>query len=274
MAKIGIIGCGIVGGAVEYGFKNKRNSFRAYDKFKDSASLEEVAEFAEFIFVCLPTPHKDERIDLSIMDENVEMIAEHAKGTDKVIIIKSTVIPGTTRNYAQRFKENNFCFNPEFLTQANYRKDFVNADRIIIGADEDEISQRVSDLYRGSFPETPLFRTDLTSAEMVKYMSNCLLATKVIFANEMFEMCEKLNIQYEKVKEMVVADTRIGKTHLDITPDRGFGGKCLPKDIVAMLGLYRERGVDASLLETVWRKNLAIRKNKEWDSIPFVKSDE
>jgi len=85
--------------------------------------------------------------------------------------------------------------------------------------------------YKEQFPNVQIFETDPTSAEMCKYMSNCLLATKVSFANEMYDLCDKLGINYNKVKEMVIADKRIGKTHLDVTPERGFGGKCFPKDI-------------------------------------------
>ncbi len=271
MADIGIIGYGIVGKAVEYGFKNG-NQILYYDKYKPSTPLKDVVEKSEFIFICLPTPYKNDRIDLTIMDENIREITKITDNTNKIIIIKSSVVPGATRKYSKKYPNNKFCFNPEFLTEANYLEDFVNADRIVIGADDDKISLAITDLYRNKFPKIPIFRTDLTTAEMVKYMANCLLATKVIFANEMYDLCEKLGIKYEEVKKMVIADSRIGKTHLDVTSLYGFGGKCLPKDIVAMIGLYRELGIDCSLLETVWNKNLKIRKIRDWEEIPFVKS--
>ncbi len=271
MSNIGIIGYGIVGKATAYGFKDG-NNIKYYDKYKDSDSLRDVVKFSEFIFVCLPTPYKKDKIDLSIMDENIDKIAELSKNTDKIIIIKSSVVPGTTRNYSKKYKNNKFCFNPEFLTEANYLEDFVNADRIVIGADNDKIGLRVINLYRERFPKTPIYNTDLTTAEMVKYMANCLLATKVIFANEIYDLCEKLGIEYEEVKKMVSADRRIGATHLDVTSARGFGGKCFPKDIIALIGLYKELGIDSSLLETFWRKNLRIRKIRYWEEIPFVKS--
>ena len=173
----------------------------------------------------MPTPYKNDRIDLSIMDDCMEEIASLASGTDKIIVIKSSVVPGTTRNYSKQYGDCNFCFNPEFLTEANYLQDFVNADRIVVGADGDHTSLRVTALYRERFPTTPLYQTDLTTAEMVKYMANCFLATKVLFANEMFDLCRSLGIQYDEVKKLVVADPRIGPTHLDVTSVRGFGGK-------------------------------------------------
>lgn len=268
---IGIIGYGIVGKAIKHGFKN--NKITAYDKYKPLDTLENTVNSSDFIFVCLPTPYKNDKIDLTIMDESINKIAKLSENTDKIIIIKSTVIPGTTRNYSKKYKKNQFCFNPEFLTETNYLDDFVNADRIVIGADNAKISLKVTDLYKDRFPKTPIYRTDLTTAELSKYMANALLATKIIFANEIYDLCEKLDINYEEAKEIVTADKRIGKTHLDITSLRGFGGKCFPKDIVALLGLYKELGVDASLLETVWEKNLKIRKIQDWKDIPFVKAD-
>jgi len=273
MSNIGIIGFGIVGKAVEYGFRGGDNKIKYYDKYKESDGLKDVVDFSEFIFVCLPTPYKDNRIDLSIMDENIKEIAGFIKGTEKIVVIKSSVVPGTTRNYANLYKDCNFSFNPEFLTEANYLEDFVNSDRIVIGADNDKIRLRVTDLYRDRFPYTEIFLTDLTSAEMVKYMANCFLATKVIFANEVYDLCLKLGINYDEVKKMVAADKRVGKSHLDVTTVRGFGGKCFPKDIVALIGLFEDLGVDSSLLNAVWNKNLRIRKVRDWEDIPFVKSD-
>ncbi len=113
-----------------------------------------------------------------------------------------------------------------------------------------------------------MYQTDPTTAEMVKYMANCYLASKVIFANEMFDICEKLGIKYEEVKKMVVADNRIFDSHLDVTTARGFGGKCFPKDLLALRAMAREKGVDTAMLDTVWKKNLAIRKVHDWDEIP------
>ncbi|MBU2639360.1 MAG: hypothetical protein KKG75_01490 [Nanoarchaeota archaeon] len=273
MANIGIVGYGIVGKAVEYGFRGEGNTIRAYDKFKELSLLEEVADKSEFLFVCLPTPFNSKGIDLTIMDENMEQITQQTDGTDKVVVIKSSVVPGTTRGYQEIYPDTRFAFNPEFLTEANSLEDFVNADRIIIGADNDHTRLMVADLYRDRFPKTPMFLTDPTSAEMVKYMANCFLATKVIFGNEMYDLCQALDIHYEGVRDMVVSDERIGPTHLDVTSDRGFGGKCFPKDIAAMIGTFRKLGVDASVLEAVWNKNLRTRKVKDWEDIPFAKSE-
>ncbi len=271
MAVIGIVGHGYVGKAVEFGFKPK-NEILVHDKYLPSLALPKVVEKSEFIFVCVPTPmdKKYEKIDLSIVEDVVRSIVNLArkKKRSPVIVIKSTVVPGTTRTLGKKYSWPKMLFNPEFLTEDNYLFDFVNADRIVVGGDAGEVRQQLVDLYRESFTKTTIFQTDPTTAEMVKYMANTFLATKVIFANEMFELCQKFGIKYEEVKKMVAADERIVDSHFDVTTQRGFGGKCFPKDMVALLGLARKLKVPMELLEAVWKKNLKIRKVRDWEQIP------
>ncbi|MBI2593937.1 UDP-glucose/GDP-mannose dehydrogenase family protein [Candidatus Daviesbacteria bacterium] len=266
--QIGIIGFGIVGQAVEYGFRGE--DIHIYDKFKDYLTLPEVCKKSEFIFVSVPTPIMGDEsgIDLSIVEEVVGEIAKEVEGTDKIVILKSTIVPGTTASFEKKYPKVNFCFNPEFLTEANFLEDFVKSDRCVVGSSNDLTSRRVISLYKKHFPHMPMFQTDTTTAEMVKYMANCYLASKVIFANEMFDICEKLNIKYEEVKKLVVADHRIFDSHLDVTTARGFGGKCFPKDLLALRAMAKKKGVDTSFLDTVWKKNLTIRKVRDWDEIP------
>jgi UDP-glucose 6-dehydrogenase len=267
---LGIIGNGIVGQAVAYGFSGYE--IHTYDKYQSTESLPSVVKNSEFIFICLPTPIKSDEsgIDLSIIDDNIKQIVKYTNGTDKIIVIKSTVVPGTTAALAKKYPHSHFCFNPEFLREASFLQDFVNADRIVIGADNDTVFRRLSALYQSVMPSTPIFSTDPTSAEMVKYMANCFLATKVIFANEMYDICLSLGIKYEEVKKMVVADKRIEDTHLDVTSTRGFGLKCFPKDLLALRALAKSQKVDTSILDTVWKKNLAIRRVRDWEEIPFA----
>lgn len=277
-ARLGIIGYGIVGQALAYGFSQPeikdKYEIRYFDKYKETESLESVISNSEFIFICLPTPMKDDEtgIDLSIIEEMVSEIAKFTDGTDKIIVIKSTVAPGTTASLEKKFPKSNFAMNPEFLTEANYLEDFVTADRNIIGANNDLTSRRLVALYRQRFPHTKIFQTDTTTAEMVKYMANAYLAAKVIFANEMYEICQALGIKYEEVKSMVTGDHRIFDSHLDVTTARGFGGKCFPKDIVALIGRAKDLKVDPKLLQTVWDINKKIRKVRDWEEIPFAVS--
>ena len=275
---IGIIGFGIVGQALAYGFSQPevadKYHIKYYDKFKESSTLEDVVGDSEFIFICLPTPMKADEsgIDLSIIEEAIAQIAKKTGSSDKIIIIKSTIVPGTTASFEKKYPQSNFCFNPEFLTEANYLDDFLNADRTIVGANNDLISRRVIALFRQRFPHMKIFQTDTTTAEMVKYMANAFLSTKVIFGNEMFDICQTLGIKYEEVKAMVAADKRIGPSHMDVTTSRGFGGKCFPKDMVALIGRAKDLGLEPKLLETVWSLNKKVRKVHDWEEIPFATS--
>lgn len=270
--RIGIIGYGIVGQAVEYGFS--KQEIHIYDKYKKTEELDTVIFNSDYIFVCLPTPIKEDEsgIDLSIINRMVRRINKYTSGTDKIIIIKSTVIPGTTSRFIKKYPKSLFCFNPEFLTEKSFLQDFISSDRIVIGSENSSVARRVASIYQAVLPKTPIFQTDPTTAEMVKYMANCYLATKVIFANEMAEICEKLNIQYDEVKSITVADSRIFDSHLDVTSNRGFGGKCFPKDLLALKALAKKEGVETEILSAVWRKNLKIRKVRDWEEIPFAVS--
>lgn len=275
-ASLGIIGYGIVGQAVAYGFSQPevkdKYSIQYFDKFKESTPLEEVIRGSEFIFICLPTPMKADEsgIDLSIIENMMEEITPLTDNTDKIIAIKSTVIPGTTLKFEKKYSKTHFAFNPEFLREASYLEDFINSDRNIVGASNDLVSRRVVALYKQRFPKTPVFQTDSTTAEMVKYMANTYLALKVTFANQMYELCQALGIKYEEVKELVTSDKRIFDSHLDVTTSRGFGGKCFPKDTVALLGLAKDLSVDLTLLEKMWEINKKIRKVHDWEEIPFA----
>lgn len=272
------MGYGIVGQALAYGFSRPevKGNYKIlfYDKYKKSASLKKVVKDSEFIFICLPTPMKKDEsgIDLAIVEGAIKEIAPLVKNTDKIIVIKSTVIPGTTAAFEKKYPGCNFCFNPEFLTEANYLNDFINAERTIIGASNALVSRRMVALYKQRFPSMKIFQTNPTTAEMVKYAANTFLATKVIFANEIFDLCQGIGVIYEEMKIMVVADRRIYDSHLDVTGERGFGQKCFPKDIVALIGLGKQLEADVNLLETVWQKNKKIRRVHDWQEIPFAVS--
>jgi len=267
--KIGIVGYGFVGKAVKYGFENNHAIF-IYDRYmSQTLSLKEVCERSEIIFVCLPTPFDNDtlHIDLSIMDEVIEEICSLVN--DKLIVIKSTVVPGTTQSYSQKYTNNSFAFNPEFLTEKNHLHDFMHPDRIILGGDDEAIT-KLKALYRSmqSFRHTNILMMSVTAAEIVKYQANILLATKVAICNIFYDLCETLNEDYEMVRAGTVTDKRIGLSHTSVTKERGFGGKCFTKDLAAIIGRCKELKVDCKLLEEIFDYNLRIRKEKDWEKIP------
>lgn len=277
MSTIGIIGYGYVGRSVEYGFidYDRQRGFEPkhraliYDKYKDLQPLDEVLDRSDIIFVCLPTPYDEThlRIDLAIYDDVMAQICPKLAGRGKVVVVKSTVVPGTTRRYASQYPAVPFAMNPEFLTEANYLQDFVNPDRIVIGADNDWVAQKVIDLYRTSFPSATIVRMSTVAAEIVKYQANVMLAVKVALANIFYDLCQADHVNYDDVKKGVALDKRIGPSHLDVTSERGFGGKCFPKDLGAIIGRCRELHVDCKVLEEIHAYNLRIRKVRDWHEI-------
>lgn len=274
---LGIVGYGFVGQAVANGFNissGSKDTILYFDKFKDSTPLKEVIGSSDFIFICLPTPMKEDEsgIDLSIINESISEITKFTDNTDKIIVIKSTVIPGTTARLEKAYPKSLFAFNPEFLTEANFLEDFINAERTVIGANNDLVSRSVAVIYRQRFPKTQIFQTDPTTAELVKYFANAFLSLKVTFANFFYDYCQKIGVKYEEVKKMAAKDSRIVDKHLEVTTQRGFGGKCFPKDLVSIMGEFKKAGVDVSLLESMWQYNKKIRKVHDWEEIPFAVS--
>lgn len=277
MSTIGIIGYGYVGRSVEYGFVDydRERGFEPkhraiiYDKYKGPHNLNGLLRKSDIIFACLPTPYDEHKltIDLSIYDDMMAEICPKLAGKGKVVVIKSTVAPGTTQRYARRYPKVPFAMNPEFLTEANYLQDFVSADRIVVGADNDWVAQKVIDLYRTCFPAATIVRLSTVAAEIVKYQANVMLAAKVALANVFYDLCLAQNVNYDDVKKAVALDPRIGRSHLDVTSERGFGGKCFPKDLGAIIGRCHELGVDCRLLEAVHAYNLRIRKVRDWREI-------
>lgn len=274
MANIGIIGYGYVGQATGAGFStNKKNKIFWFDKYKESPNtLDKVVSKSEFIFVCVPTPmFRDySGSDMSIVNEVADGIAKKIEGTNKILIVKSTVLPGTTVELAKKYPKVNLAMNPEFLTQKNAGSDFLNPVRTVIGASDKKVSERIKSLYLSILPKkSRFFLVSTTSAEISKYMSNLMLASKVLLANEFYFLSKKVSGDYEEVREIVESDPRVG-TFLGVPGwdgDYGFGHACFPKDMLGLLAFARKNKVDMSALEAVWKKNLKIRKVKEWEKM-------
>jgi UDPglucose 6-dehydrogenase len=270
MATLGIIGWGVVGQATGAGFGKKHKIIWNNKSDEGSIPIPELCKKSDFVFLCLPTPMKVDHsgIDLTVMNKVVDDVAPLLAGKNIPLIVKSTVVPGTTAAYAKKYPKVEFAMNPEFLTEVNAPWDFLHPDRVVIGALNEDVANRIARLHRDVMGyKMKIFITDPTTAEMVKYMSNTYMATKVIFANEMSDLAEKVGINYDDVADMVGADKRIGKSFLKKSPFGGFGLKCFPKDTVAILGLAEKHKVDLSVLKAVWNKNLKIRKVRDWEGI-------
>ena len=269
--KIGVVGNGFVGKALVRGFMLDAD-IKIHDKFQsDTDSLEKTVAHSNYIFLCLPTPMKSVEggeIDLSTMNSVVEEISSEIAGSDKILIIKSTVIPGTTQSYIDKYKSVRFCFCPEFLTARQAHLDFINAARHIFGGHPDITKELDTQLFRPRFPGGHFFHTDPTSAELVKYMSNLFFAVKIAFCNEFYDIINAFGCDYSKIQAMVLADGRIGNSHMTVPSQsdglRGFGGTCFPKDMNAMIHLCKKMGIPTDILEAAWKNNLRVREDYDW----------
>lgn len=271
MNKVGIIGYGYVGGATGEGFAtSKENKVFWFDKYKESPNtFDEVVKESDLIFICVPTPMFRDYSgqDFSIVEEVIEQMAPVVEGTEKIVIVKSTAEPGTTAKFAKKYSKINFAMNPEFLTQAHAKADFMNPARTVIGCSKKEVGERMVELYKTILPkDQKYFVVGLTEAEIIKYMSNLVLASKVLVANEFFMLSEHVGANYDEIYPAVQADPRIG-SHLRVPSegDLGFGGACFPKDMLGILAFAKRNNIDMSALNAIWEKNLKIRKNKEWE---------
>jgi len=256
--KIGIVGIGTVGGALKKYFEQQKKKFFLYDKYKKIGSIEEINQ-ADVIFICVPTPYdKKKGFDLSYVEDAVSKIQG-----GKIIVIKSTVLPGTTEKLQKKYPQHQFLFNPEFLTEFSPDQDFAYPDRQIVGYTRESFS--VADDILQLLPLAPTMKIiPATEAEMVKYFGNTFLATKVIFANQIYDLCQKLGINYNRVAECTCADKRIGRSHLKVWHQgkRGYAGKCLPKDTKAFIQFANEQGVDLKLLKLVDEINDKLLKDQ------------
>mgnify|MGYP003144408970 CR=1 FL=1 len=249
--KVAIAGFGMVGGALEKVLDNPI----LYDPPKGIGSKSELNE-ADIVFICVPTPYKN-GFDLSIVIETLNQLNE-----SKIVVLKSTILPGTTDHLQKEYPQHRFLFNPEFLTEASADQDARYPDRQILGYTQRSYTACTE--VMNLLPLAP-YETIMPAkeAEMVKYFNNTWFATKVIFANQMYDLAEKMGIDYDAVKEGASADKRMtGTSHLEIFHKgyRGYDGKCLPKDTKALIWWADKNNIDMSLLKEVERVNAKIRE--------------
>jgi len=273
--KIGIIGKGFVGSAVQFGFSANTGCdaiVKVYDKDpnKSQHSLEEVVNDSDFIFLSVPTPsNPDGSINLDIVNQALNDI-DKVNNHNPIILLRSTMIPGSTRKFQENFSRLNLVFNPEFLTERSANFDFINQARFILGGSQKNTS-KVADLYKWRFGKSvPVIETNFETAELIKYMNNCFFATKVSFMNEMRLISDSCNADWELAVEGFIRDGRIGHSHLNVPGHDGkfgFGGSCFPKDIQAMIDFGESFGLEMNTLKGAWATNLKVRPEKDWEEL-------
>ena len=268
---IGIIGQGFVGSAVREGMQNYYNVV-AYDKdpnkFSNAESILDVVSKTKMTFLCVPTPMRASgQCDLRILRLALDEISASAQTENYIVVIKSTIPPGTTEQLNTEYSNLDIVFNPEFLTEANAVEDYKNQNRIIIGGDRPS-STYVKQIFAKAFPKVPIIKTSSTIAETIKYVTNTFLSMKVSYANEIYQICKALDIDYDKVIEYARYDERLGNSHWSVPGpdgDFGFGGHCFPKDIAALQFVAKTYGIDSTMLDAAIAKNKMVRTDLDWE---------
>jgi UDPglucose 6-dehydrogenase len=250
--QIGIIGLGVVGSAIKYGFEKLGHQVSVYDIAMDT-TLADVLK-TQVCFICVPTPiGKQGECDTSIVEDTVHNLDEAQY--NGVIAIKSTVTPGTTEKLKKEYPKSRICFVPEFLRERCAITDFTeNHDICVIGTTSISDYRLVENAH-GRYPKQ-FFSVSPTAAELIKYYNNIYNATLVVLANSFYTVCQKLNVPYDEVKDLLVQRDHIKDVYLDCNEQfRGFGGPCLPKDTAAMDALCKRLKLNIAFFQHILTEN-------------------
>lgn len=289
MSNVSILGGGWVGELIGRGLRELGNSVVFYDvsgeKVREleesglnaTGKLEEAVDASDISFICVPTLTKEKRINVEHLEAVTKALASclRDKKGYHVVVVKSTVVPRTTENVVIPLLESSgkrvgeevgVCVNPEFLTEIHrswtdnetFKRDFFNQERVVIGELDKKSGDTIEELYKSL--DVPIVRTDLKTAEMIKYACNCALTSRISYWNEIFHICQKLGIDSNLVAEVAAMDERIGK--YGTVHGKAFGGKCLQKDLRAFITFSEERGCEPKLLKAVEEVNERIKRER------------
>lgn len=274
--KIGIIGNGFVGKATNI-LENKNVNLVIYDIDPNlcvpvGTTLKDICN-TDIVFISVPTPmNSDGSCHIGILESVVNNIKEICDLNKNLIVIRSTVPPGTSDHL-------NCYFMPEFLTEKNFVYDFINNEHWIFGLKHTEqdtlFKEKITQLFNYSFESNKIKFNNLhfvtnKEAEMIKLFRNNYLSVKVGFCNEIAEFCEKKEISYENVRKLAVLDKRIGDSHSKVPGHdgrKGFGGTCFPKDTNNLKCEMKKIGMKSYIIENVVDRNETVdRSEKDWNS--------
>lgn len=282
MKTIGIIGYGYVGKAIEKFILRREDLYQLCiadiaiqtRENQYANAIRDIAERADYVFVCVPTPQGgDGRCDISIVESVVARLSEqlqvYGRRSDCTIIMKSTVEIGTTDYLVDKYNVN-IVFSPEYCGESKYWSPYAFDTEIaetpffIFGGSSKQTSKAVDLFLTVTGPVKQYMQTSAKVAETMKYVENSFYATKIAFCNMVADICEANNIDWNTVREGWLLDPRVNPMHTAVfTEDRGFGGKCLPKDTSALMTYGKALGVDTSILQAVLEYNNKLREKKQ-----------
>lgn len=256
--KVGLIGTGFVGSALKQSFESRGQSVIAYDKFKNVGKFEDILD-TDILFLCLPSLFVEGHgYDLSAIQENCRKLFQNQY--NGLVALKSTVEPGTTKFLSETFKLR-MAYNPEFLTARTAFIDFDNQSHIVIGFDSLEPFDLIN-LFTTLYPMAVISKSNTSEAETMKVFCNCFYAMKVMIFNEYYLMCQKLGLDFELIKAMMLQNGWINPMHTSVPgPDGsyGYGGACFPKDTNALNYFMTRLGTPHEILEATIKEKKKIR---------------
>ena len=244
--------------------KTLRDGLRKKLRISNDISL---VKNCDFIFVTVGTPqNQNGAIDLSMIKKSVTELGKtmYKNKKNQVILIKSTVTPGTMKKYVLPILEKNskkkagkdfgLISNPEFLQESNAIKDTIFPHAVVLGGHNTKYMKKAKTFFSKLHPNTPIIITNHQTAEMVKYANNSFLATKISFINQLSNICQNIpDANIDDIAKTIGLDPRIGKLFLNAGP--GYGGSCLPKDMKALISFATDVGVKPILLNAVEKIN-------------------
>jgi len=260
MEKIGIVGGGFVGNAIKESMEVFDTELLLVDPSKGYSTTVKDLKECSGVFVCVPSPQGlDGSCDTSILESVLEEL--NSINYTGVIISKCTAPPEVYTQLNEKYP--NLVHAPEFLTAANAVRDYANGQFAFIGGRVQAYRNQAAEIIKvGQRSLTSIHHCSIAEAAMAKYTINTFLATKVVWMNELYQLCTKIGVDYKKVVTMAKSDPRIGGSHLTVPgPDAsfGFGGACFPKDTAALLKIAEDCGVPLNVLETAVKKNTILR---------------
>jgi UDPglucose 6-dehydrogenase len=260
MINVGIIGCGTVGNAIIEALKKSDDiKILMSDKFKMGEDYVPISELksCDIVFVAVPTPFDEAKdaVDLEPVLSSSALLSE--SGFKGILLIKSTIPPGTSEALSKKMGNARVVFSPEFLREETAVNDFYNQKNIIFGVDDklrekdEELILNIFNRIVNNFEDTKVDFVSYGTSELVKYSQNVMFSSRIAICNIIYDACENFGVEYDEVKELAFyKEPLIGKEVVEVPgPDgkRGFGGKCLPKDTAGFNSFNKNEVIKAIL---------------------------